>query len=122
MKIGEFSRLVNMPESTIRYYEKNQLLTLNRDVNGNRIFEKSDIEWVRFIKRLKDMGMPLKNIQRYAKLRYQGDHTMKERMRLLQEHKVFVLNEQTKWNDYLQNLTDKISFYKNAMLEKEKDR
>lgn len=122
MKIGEFSRLVNMPESTIRYYEKNQLLTLNRDINGNRIFEKSDIEWVRFIKRLKDMGMPLKNIQQYAKLRYQGEHTLEQRMRLLQEHKVFVLNEQNKWKDYLQNLNDKISFYRNAMLEKEKDR
>lgn len=60
--------------------------------------------------------------ERYAKLRYQGEHTMKERMRLLQEHRVFVLNEQNKWKNYLQNLNDKISFYRNAMLEKEKDR
>jgi DNA-binding transcriptional MerR regulator len=118
MKIGKFAQLVALPESTIRYYEKNNLIILCRDKNGNRIFEKADVEWIRFIRRLKDMGMPLKKIQRYSKLRYQGDTTMKERMDLLQDHKSIVLHEQKKWAEYLENLNNKINFYQNALQKK----
>ncbi|RDU25219.1 MerR family transcriptional regulator [Anaerosacchariphilus polymeriproducens] len=123
MTIGEFSKATGISESTLRYYEKKNLIRVGRNVNGRRIYDKSDIEWIRFIKRLKDTGMLLKDIQRYADFRYLGDSTLKERLEILKTHHPYVLEEQKKWCDYLNNLNKKINFYeeKIASLEKSKN-
>ncbi len=111
MKIGEIAKRTNLPESTLRYYEKRGLLKVERDVNGRRNYQESDIEWIKFIRRLKETGMPLKDIQYYSELRYQGVSTMPKRLKILQLHRKYVLQQQIKWNDYLQNLDNKIAFY-----------
>ena len=48
MNIGEVSRMVNMPVSTIRYYDNEGLFTsLKKDSAGNRVFLKEDLEqWI----------------------------------------------------------------------------
>ena len=70
------------------------------------------MEWVKFIKRLKDTGMLLRDIRHYSDLRYQGDETMEERMELLVRHRRSVVEEQRKWAEYLDNLDDKIEIYR----------
>ena len=82
MKIGEFSKLVGLSISTLRYYEDQGFLHIERQ-NGIRNYHAEDVGFVQFIKRLKDMGMPLANIKKYADLRYAGAHTVHERMALL---------------------------------------
>ena len=52
MTIGEISEKTNLPESTLRYYEKKGLIRVSRDKNGRRNYEESDIEWIKFIRRL----------------------------------------------------------------------
>mgnify|MGYP000245621033 CR=1 FL=1 len=89
MKIGEFSKLVGLSISTLRYYEDQGFLHIERQ-NGIRNYHAEDVGFVQFIKRLKDMGMPLANIKRYADLRYAGFHTVHERMTLLQDHYRFI--------------------------------
>ncbi|PIE77090.1 MAG: MerR family transcriptional regulator [Clostridiales bacterium] len=111
MKIGEIARRTNLPESTLRYYEKRGLLKVERDSNGRRDYREDDIEWIKFIRRLKETGMLLKDIRRYSELRYEGVSTMPKRLEILQLHRKYVLQQQIKWNDYLQKLDDKIAFY-----------
>ena len=53
------------------------------------------LAWTEFIKCLKDMGMPIKEIQRYAELRAKGNLTLNERMEMLTVHRES-LNEQIK--------------------------
>lgn len=72
MIIGEFSRLTGISEYTLRYYEKKGLLHVERDGAGRRDYREADVEWVKFIKRLKDTGMLLRDIRHYSDLRYQG--------------------------------------------------
>ena len=67
---------------------------------------------MKFIKRLKDTGMLLRDIRHYSDLRYQGDETMEERMELLVRHRRSVVEEQRKWAEYLDNLDDKIEIYR----------
>ncbi len=85
MKIGEIANKTNLPASTLRYYEKRGLLKVDRDKNGRRYYKESDIEWIKFIRRLKETGMLIKDIQ------------------------------QLKWTEYLQNLDDKIEFYQQSI-------
>ena len=114
MKIGEFSKLVGLSISTLRYYEDQGFLHIERQ-NGIRNYRAEDVGFVQFIKRLKDMGMPLANIKRYADLRYAGSHTVRERMTLLQEHYRFIEAEIKRLEGYKNNLEDKLELYENLL-------
>lgn len=115
MTIGELSKATDISEYTLRYYERKGLIRVSRDSGGRRCYAESDIDWILFIKRLKDTGMLLKDIEKYSQLRYEGDSTMQERLSMLQAHREFVLEEQKKWAGYLDNLDTKIAFYKNSI-------
>lgn len=119
MTIGEIAKKTDLSESTLRYYEKKGLLRVGRDHNGRRNYEESDIAWIKFIRRLKETGMLIKEIKRYAQLRYRGETTMPERLDMLEKHREYVLEQLKKWNEYLQNLDDKIAFYQESMREAE---
>lgn len=114
MTIGEISKATNISEYTLRYYEKKGLIRVKRDSVGRRIYEESDIEWVKFIQRLKDTGMLLKDIKKYSNLRYGGDVTMPERLSMLKKHRKYVL-EQQKSGKSIKNLDNKITYYENSI-------
>lgn len=116
MTIGEFSDVTGITAYTLRFYEKKGLIHVDRDGNGRRNYCENDVEWVKFITRLKDTGMLLRDIKKYSDLRYQGDETMEERMELLIQHRESVLEEQQKWAEYLVNLDEKIEYYKEKCL------
>lgn len=120
MTIGEIAERTSLPESTLRYYEKKELIKVARDSGGRRDYEESDIEWIKFIRRLKETGMLLKDIKQYSELRYLGKSTMPERLEILQEHRKYVLEQQRKWKEYLQNLDDKILFYQQSIEQETK--
>ena len=121
MTIGEFSVITGISAYTLRYYEKKGLLRVNRDSGGRRDYSEDDIEWVKFIQRLKDTGMLLRDIRHYSDLRYQGDDTMAERMELLIQHRESVVEEKRKWEEYLRNLDVKIGIYQDRISESEKN-
>lgn len=110
--IGEFSRLTNLGIHTLRYYEHENLIMPKRNSSNRRCYSDKDLAWTYFIKRLKNTGMPIKEIQRYAKLRAEGDLTLNERMEMLTVHRES-LNEQIKaLQEHMTKLDDKIDFYR----------
>jgi len=117
--IGEFSKVTNISAFTLRYYEKEELIVPQRRENGRRFYTELDIKWVEFIKRLKDTGMPIKEIKKYAKLRAEGKITMNERMEMLTKHRVVLEEEIEKLQEHLIKLDEKIEFYKNEITKEE---
>lgn len=109
--IGEFSRLTGLGVHTLRYYEHEGLLAPERDAADRRRYSDKDLAWVEFIKRLKDTGMPIKEIQRYARLRAVGDATLRERMELLVKHREALERKQELLREHMGKLEDKIQFY-----------
>lgn len=59
--------------------------------------------------------MLLKDIRLYSELRYRGGSTMPKRLEILEEHREYVLEQCAKWKEYLQNLEDKIVFYRQSI-------
>ena len=112
MTIGKFSKITAISTYTLRYYEKKGLIHVNRDSAGRRDYCESDVEWVKFIQRLKETGMLLRDIRHYSELRYEGDATMGERMELLVLHRKSVVEEKKRLDEYLKNLDGKIAFYR----------
>lgn len=111
MVIGKFSERTGIGAYTLRYYEKKGLIRVARDSAGRRDYSEEDIEWVRFIQRLKDTGMLLRDIRHYSDLRYEGDGTRQERMELLIRHRKSVVEQRDRWDAYLDNLDKKIRIY-----------
>ena len=113
--IGEFSKLTNLGIHTLRYYEHENLIMPKRNSSNRRCYLDKDLAWIELIKRLKDTGMPIKEIQRYAELRLQGDLTLNERMEMLTVHRES-LDEQIKaLQGHMAKLDDKIDFYRHEI-------
>lgn len=114
--IGAFAKRMGVSADTLRYYEKEQLIRPERQ-QGRRVYTETDVNWVEFIMRLKETGMPIKRIAAYAKLRYRGKATVPERLAILRDHRRYVLAEKHKIEQNLARLDAKIKLYK-AMLNR----
>lgn len=118
--IGVFAEQTGLSIDTLRYYEKEGLIFPQRDENNRRKYTENDKTWIAFILRLKETAMPIRQIKEYARLRYAGDSTMKERLALLQSHQAFILKEMEKLEENLGHLNVKIASYKQSIIEHEK--
>jgi DNA-binding transcriptional MerR regulator len=101
---------------TLRYYERIGLLCgISRAPSGHRRFDDDDLEWLGVLRCLRDTGMPIAHMRRYAELARQGEPTHAERLRLLTEHdrevgeRVAVLQAQR------QHLQEKIDWYRSHL-------
>ena len=90
--VGEMARMLDVPASTLRYYDKERLLPfVMRSSGGIRMFQESDVEWLRVIACLKSAGMSIKDIRTYIELAMQGDSTIDARLALFQKQREALL-------------------------------
>lgn len=67
MLIADVAERAKLSEDTIRFYEKSGMLPpIARDARGWRVFTPSDLEWLETLRRLRDTGMPLAAMKRFA--------------------------------------------------------
>ena len=60
MKIGELAALTGLSAHTIRYYERIGLIPYAvRDQTGQRAYDRSVLDWIEFLGRLKTTGMSI---------------------------------------------------------------
>ena len=64
MKISQLSKLTQVPSKTIRYYEEAGLIPLAvRGINGYRDYQDDDIEQLIFIRRCRELQIPIEQIK-----------------------------------------------------------
>jgi DNA-binding transcriptional MerR regulator len=111
-RIGQAAAEIGMSEHTLRYSAKMGLLPhLGRDGNGVRSFSDEDMNWLDFIRRLRDTGMPIAEIKRYVDLAAQGDSTYEERLELLRAHRRYVAARLEEWQHCAEVIDQKIAMY-----------
>lgn len=113
--IGEFSKLVGLSGHTLRFYEKEGLIKVNRDENNVRIYSDENKLWIESLLHLKNTGMSLKDMKRFAMWGHMGDKTMEERLDLLRNHRKKVVEDLEKLRQSLEHLDKKIDFYENEL-------
>ncbi|MEN2508566.1 MerR family transcriptional regulator [Stutzerimonas stutzeri] len=113
LSIQQFAARTGLSADTLRYYEKIGLLRhVARDASGFRVYGPRDLEWVAFVLRLKDTGMPLEDITRYADLREQGETTLAARQALLEAHAARLQARLQRDQEHLDALQAKIELYR----------
>lgn len=113
--VGEMARLLDVPASTLRYYDKEGLLPfVVRSSGGIRMFQESDVEWLRVIACLKNAGMSIKDIRTYIELAMQGDSTIDARLALFQKQREALLEQMAQLQQTLATLDYKCWFYETA--------
>jgi len=115
MKTKEFAAQTGLSAATLRYYEKEGLLRPERNANGYREYGSRDVEWVGFILRLKDMGVPLAQIKEYARLRHLGDETIAGRYHILQAHQARLAQQRRQLDEHWAFLEHKLMWYREKM-------
>ncbi len=118
MLIGEFSQRTGLSADTLRYYEKEGLIKPRRSDSGRRNYSEDDINWAEFILRLKETGMPIREIRRYAKLRAEGAETLDERLEMLIIHRERLNAQIALLNEHRNKLDDKIELYKGEIAKR----
>ncbi|MGY8820565.1 MAG: MerR family transcriptional regulator [Pseudomonadales bacterium] len=113
LSIQQFATRTGLSADTLRYYEKIGLLRhVARDASGFRVYGPRDLEWVGFILRLKDTGMALDDIIRYADLRERGESTLAARQALLEVHAAKLQDRLERDREHLTALQAKIELYR----------
>jgi DNA-binding transcriptional MerR regulator len=90
--IAQLSDLTGVSKHTLRYYERMGLVPLvNRDrSSGHRRYTPDHARWIAFLRNLRQAGMPIREIRKYARLVARGPTSWPERERLLAEHRARV--------------------------------
>jgi len=119
MNIKEFSKITGISAHTLRYYEKIGIFQgVIRNSSGHRDFSEKDVLWAEFINRLKETGMPLEQIRKYADLRKQGIRTANARMNLLVNHANALKEKISDEKRHLRKIKEKIAYYENVISNK----
>ncbi len=87
MTIAEVAERSGVTAHTLRYYERVGLISVGRDESGHRVYTGADFGRIVFLTRLRMTGMPIRDLQRYVRLVEGGEHTVPERLALLEEHR-----------------------------------
>jgi len=100
-QIGALANLVGMSPRTIRYYEEIGLLnSIKRIEGGKRVYTDRDIQRLKFIKRLKHLGLTLSEMHELEDI-YQIHRTNRKVLPRLLE---LLDNHVGKINERIQNL------------------
>ena len=113
--VGEMSKTLGVPASTLRYYDKEGLLPfVKRSSGGIRIFEEKDYEWLKVISCLKKAGMSLKDIREYIHLAMEGDSTIEERLQLFYRQRQILQAQMEELQHTMDVLDFKCWYYETA--------
>ena len=113
--VGEMAKMLDVPASTLRYYDKEGLLPfVERSSGGIRQFRASDVEWLRVIGCMKKAGMPLKDIRQYIELAMQGDDTIDARLAMFRRQRKVLEDQMAELQHTMQMVDYKCWYYETA--------
>ena len=114
-KIGEFSKLVDIPVKTLRYYDECDVLKPSKidTFTGYRYYSDDDIIDCEFIKMLKSLNFTLDEIVRYKdcldeEIIIKKKKEIEERMYILKKQydRLLIMQKEVSNREVLENLTE----------------
>ena len=89
MNIKEVSQTLHLSAESIRYYEKEKLITIARNTSGYRDFSEENIERLHFLKKMREAGVGIKALKSYCSLLDDNkNHDIEQKMLLIKEREI----------------------------------
>jgi DNA-binding transcriptional MerR regulator len=115
--ISEAAGKCGLSQHTLRWYERIGLIgPVARGTDRRRRFSDADLDWLTLITRLRETGMPVGDMQRYAELVRAGTGEA-ERLELLKRHREEVRRALAAQRECLKLLNSKIGTYSQRVRE-----
>jgi DNA-binding transcriptional MerR regulator len=123
LTIAQVSAQTGLSPDTLRYYEKAGLIErVGRTIGNQRRYRSADLAWLEFLIRLRETGMSIADMQRFARLRTAGDVTIPERLDMLRAHHGALEDRIRSLRRNARALNEKVTHYERLLTERpEKD-
>lgn len=120
--IDEAARLTRVTPHTLRYYERIGLLApVGRATSGHRRYTEDDLGAVFFLTMLRQTGMPIRDMQRFMDLTRAGEHTIPDRVEVLERHREALSAHLALLVEHLAAIDHKIGVYRLVLAEANRD-
>jgi DNA-binding transcriptional MerR regulator len=113
--IGEVASKLNIPASTLRYYDREGLLSnVKRSTGGIRVFSDMEIGTLKVVECLKTTGMQIKDIKQFLDWCADGDKTLQRRRDMFYERREIVEKQIEELQKTLEMIQFKCWYYETA--------
>jgi len=117
--LAEVSARTGLSAYTLRYYEQEGLLPrVARSSGGQRRYRQVDLDRLWFLLRLRNTGMPIATMRRFAELRREGESGRAARLSLLLDHRSAVRQRLALLRENLVVIDQKIHRHRRILRER----
>jgi DNA-binding transcriptional MerR regulator len=119
LSIGTVAEATGISVHALRFFEREGLFlrSIPRSDGGHRVYEQADVDWLLLCNRLRESGMPIATIRRFAELVRAGAGNEQDRLALLQEHERLVRAEIVQLTACLDVIHGKVATYEQHLRE-----
>ncbi|MGK5553591.1 MerR family transcriptional regulator [Actinomadura kijaniata] len=119
LSIGQVAEATGLSVHALRFFEREGLMLrpVPRTAGGRRAYDRSDVEWLLLCNRLRDSGMPLATIRRFADLVRSGPGNEPARLALLRGHERDVRAKIAELTDCLDVIHAKVVTYERHLAD-----
>ena len=113
MQISQLANETGLSIHTLRYYEKEGIFPpVKRNENGIRVYDSEDVEWINFASRLRETGMSIAEMRKFAQLVIQqGDESKNECIKMLRQQNMRIKNQMEQLTRCTELINQKIELY-----------
>lgn len=123
LTVAQMALVTGVSGHTLRYYERAGLIqSVGRNPGNQRRYSEADVEWVKFLLRLRETGMAISRMRVYAELRAQGAGTLAARLELLEVHQAGLREQIATLRQHEKALESKIAIYRDDLAAASGDR
>jgi len=116
LTVAQMRAATGLTAHTLRYYERAGLIRpVARNSGNQRRYSAADVQWVMFLLRLRETGMPIAQMREYAALRECGPDTTEARLHVLEAHRAGLRKQIDAMRAHDTALEKKIEIYQNYL-------
>ena len=118
LTIAQVAERTGLSHDTLRYYEKAGLIErVGRTTGNQRRYQAADLAGLEFLLRLRETGMSIADMQRFAALRAAGNVSVADRLAMLREHRAELADRIRALRRNATVLDKKIDHYEQLLLD-----
>lgn len=84
LTMKEMENKTGLSSYTLRYYEKERIIIPQRQANGRRLYSDADVDWIVFVKQLRELDVSIEAVSEYAECVRLGEEGFENRLVFLQ--------------------------------------